>query len=75
MTKTQYKRTAVASMFQNRISQNTKCAERNSFCRKGHICDWILETDQIVTLGLFHFLAQLIAILIQPIHSAITRID
>ena len=21
-----------------------------------NICDWILETDQIVTLGLFHFI-------------------
>ena len=37
MTKTQHKRTAVASMFQNGISQNTKCAERDGFCREGHI--------------------------------------
>ena len=31
MTKTQHKRTAVASMFQNGISRNTKCAERVGF--------------------------------------------
>ena len=40
MTKTQHKRTEVASMFQNGISQNTKCAERDGFCREGHIYDW-----------------------------------
>ena len=38
MTKTQHKRTVVASMFQNGISQNTKCAERDGFRREGHIC-------------------------------------
>ena len=38
MTKTQHKRTAVASMFHNGISWNTKCAERDGFCREGHIC-------------------------------------
>ena len=37
MIKTQHKRTAVASMFQNDIPQNTKCAERDSFHREGHI--------------------------------------
>ena len=37
MTKTQHKRTAVASMFQNGISRNTKCAERDGFRREGHI--------------------------------------
>ena len=37
MTKTRHKRTAVASMFQNGISQNTKCAERDGFRREGHI--------------------------------------
>ena len=31
MTKSQHKRTAVASMFQNGISQNTKCAIRTVF--------------------------------------------
>ena len=36
MTKTQHKRTAVTSMFQNGISQNTKSAERDGFCRLGH---------------------------------------
>ena len=36
MIKTQHKRTAVASMFQNGISQNTKCAKRDSFRRAGH---------------------------------------
>ena len=37
MTKTLHKRTAVASMFQNGISQNTRCAERDGFRREGHI--------------------------------------
>ena len=37
MTKTWHKRTAVASMFQNGISRNTKCAKRDGFCREGHI--------------------------------------
>ena len=36
MTKTQHKRTAVASMFQNGISRSTKCAERDGFHREGH---------------------------------------
>ena len=40
MTKTRHKRTAVASMFQNGISRNTKCAERDSFRRAGHICSY-----------------------------------
>ena len=30
-------RTAVASVFQNGISRNTKCAERDGYCRAGHI--------------------------------------
>ena len=37
MTKTRHKRTAVASMFQNGISRNTKCAKRDGFHREGHI--------------------------------------
>ena len=37
MTKTQHKRTAVASMFQNGISQNTKCAEGDGFHKESHI--------------------------------------
>ena len=37
MTRTRHKRTAVALMFQNGISQNTKCAERDGFHREGHI--------------------------------------
>ena len=37
MIKTQHKRTAVASMFQNGISRNTKCAERDGFHRAGYI--------------------------------------
>ena len=36
MTETQHKKTAVASMFQNGISQNTKYAERDGFHREGH---------------------------------------
>ena len=37
MTKTRHKRTAVALMFQNGISRNTKCAERDGFRTEGHI--------------------------------------
>ena len=37
MTKAQHKRTAEASMFQNGISHNTKCAEMDSFHRDSHI--------------------------------------
>ena len=37
MTKTRHKKTAVASMFQNGISRNTKCAKRDGFHREGHI--------------------------------------
>ena len=37
MTKTRHNKTAVASMFQNGISQNTKCVERDGFRREGHI--------------------------------------
>ena len=36
VNKTWHKRTAVASMFQNGISRNTKCTERDSFRREGH---------------------------------------
>ena len=39
MTKSQHKRTAAASMFQNGISRNTKCAVRDGFRRDSHICD------------------------------------
>ena len=37
MTKTWHKRRAVASMFQNGISRNTKCAVRDAFRRDSHI--------------------------------------
>ena len=37
MTKPQHKRIAVASMFQNGISRNTKCAVRDGFRRDSHI--------------------------------------
>ena len=37
MTKSQHKRTAVASMFQNGVSWNTKCADRDGFRRDSHI--------------------------------------
>ena len=51
MTKIQHKRTAVASMFQNGISRNTKCAVRNSFhrdmyvniCVKAHMLTHMLK--------------------------------
>ena len=51
MTKTRHKRTAVASMFQNGISRNTKCAERDGFRRAGYILIFIPTI--IVTLGRF----------------------
>ena len=38
MTKSQHKRTTVASMFKIGISQNTKCAVRDGFCKNSHIC-------------------------------------
>ena len=43
MTKSQHKGTTAASMFQNGISRNTKCAVRDGFRRDSHICDWICE--------------------------------
>ena len=51
MTRTQHKRTAVASMFQNGISQNTKCAERDGFRIEGHI--------YIIKLYLIGYIAKL----------------
>ena len=39
MTKSQHKRTAAASMFQNGISRNTKCAIRDGFRRDSHKCN------------------------------------
>ena len=47
MTKTRHKRTAVASMFQNGISRNTKCAERDGFCRVDHILENITSNEHI----------------------------
>ena len=49
MTKTRHKRTAVASMFQNGISRNTKCAERDSFRTEGHIsfCSYAYVGSQL----------------------------
>ena len=44
MTKAQHKRTALASMLQNSISRNTKCAERDGFHREDHI---ILYANQL----------------------------
>ena len=32
-------------MFQNGISQNTKCAERDGFRREGHICCSVLKQN------------------------------
>ena len=51
MTKTQHKRTAVASMFQNGISRNTKCAQRDGFCREGHILVCYIITTLRVESG------------------------
>ena len=47
MIKTQHKRTAVASMFQNGISRNTKCAERDDFCRESHVSRNYKDIPQI----------------------------
>ena len=47
MTKTQHKRTAVASMFQNGISRNTKCAERDGFRREGHIYTGVVSIREL----------------------------
>ena len=41
MTKTRHKRTVVASVFQNGISRNIKCAIRDGFHRNSHI--WCLS--------------------------------
>ena len=38
MIKPQHKRTAAASMFQNGISRNTKCAVTDGFRRNSHNC-------------------------------------
>ena len=40
MTKTWYNRTVVASMFQNFISQNTKCTIRDGFHRYSYKYLW-----------------------------------
>ena len=41
-----------------------------------NICDWILETDQIVTLGLFHYIGPANSYThTLPIHSGITRLS
>ena len=45
MTKSQHKRTAAASMFQNGISQNTKCAVRDGFRRDSHKSFSIYESS------------------------------
>ena len=50
MTKTWHKRTAVASIFQNGISQNTKCAESYSFHREGHIYIIVNTIVDILTI-------------------------
>ena len=50
MTKTQHKKTAVASVFQNGISRNAKCAERDGFRRECHICGVLSPTNLIQDL-------------------------
>ena len=51
--KTQRKRAAVASMFQNGISRNTKCVERDGFRREGHIFSARLARKILARLGSF----------------------
>ena len=41
MIKSQHKRTAAASMFQNGISRNIKCAVKDGFHRDSHIYKYI----------------------------------
>ena len=48
MTKSLHKRTAVASMFQNGISQNNKCAKRDVFAEKVAYFDTAQLTIQLV---------------------------
>ena len=49
MTKIQHKKTAVALMFQNGISQKSKCAKRDSFHRDTHIRTVIMQAKCIVS--------------------------
>ena len=49
MTKIQHKRTAVALMFHNDISQNTKCAERDSCHKDTHIHNVIMQAKCIAS--------------------------
>ena len=55
MTKTQHKRTAVASMFQNGISQNTRCVKREGFCREGHIYGLIRKSRLLLAITYLDF--------------------
>ena len=59
MTKTQHKRTAVASMFENGISRNTKCAKRDGFRREGHICEIVSRAEHANTLMILECLYKL----------------
>ena len=58
MTKSQHKRTAVASMFQNGISRNTKCAVKDSFRRDSHICGIILSNRTYRSLAIYTVASQ-----------------
>ena len=54
MIKTQHKITAVAAMFQNGISRNTKCAVRDGFHRADHkYC--LMFPNQTSYSTVFHF--------------------
>ena len=44
--------TAVASMFQNGISRNTKCVERDCFRREGHIYSYSWYVGRHKKIGL-----------------------
>ena len=54
MTKSQHKRTAVASMFQNGISRNTKCAVRDGFRRDSHIFYFTKSFVIIIAYEIIH---------------------
>ena len=58
MTQSQHKRTAVVSMVQNSIFQNTKCAIRDGFkfCRDSHI---YVFANMLITLPKYFYWLQI----------------
>ena len=48
----------MASMFQNGNSRNTKCAERDGFCRAGHIYGYSVPFMTLLTLPFMQYEVQ-----------------